>query len=81
MPRFFAHPKAAGRRFYAVDAMQVQIHDAQARRVRDDVSTFHEFVPEVFLLVLIQGIALVLDHVVVGGMGSGSRYTTNLSGN
>ena len=37
-----------------VDAVQVEVHDAQPGRVRDEVAALHELVPQVLLLILVE---------------------------
>ena len=43
-----------------VDAVQVQVHDAQPGRVRDQFPALHEPRPQVLLLILVEVLALVL---------------------
>ena len=44
--------------------MEVEIHDAQAGRIGNDLPAVHKARPQLFLLVLVEAGSLVLHHVV-----------------
>jgi len=58
---------AAGSRIYTtVDAVQVEVHDAEAGHVGHQLPALHELRSQVLLLVLVQLLAKMLDDVAVG---------------
>ncbi len=56
-----------------VDAVQVQVHDAQPGGVGDQFPALHERRPQVLLLILVEFLAVVADDVVVGGQQESAR--------